>query len=166
MEGFDLESFWRTANKVRERAIEEKRIYDNPSDEQLKELLAKEPGAVKTRYGNFVAESEPTSRSAMFTKNSVDSQFGADEAKLLSQCETALAKEKLICVDRIVGNEKSKTIVRFMCPERFAHAALGGRNLFAPVKGQVKEPTYQIIFFAMKPSLKIRIDHYQKRYHD
>jgi len=53
----------------------------------------------------------------------------------------------LISIDRIVGNENSGTTVRLIVPERFAHVAYGGKNLFIPVKGEVKEPTYQILFF-------------------
>jgi len=145
---FDLEQFAQTANRIREKAIAENRLIDNPSNETLRRLLEKEPGVRKTIYGNFVAESEPTSRSAMFTKNSVDHHFGRKELKLLDQCEGALAKERLISVDRIVGNKNSETTVRLIVPEQFAHVAYGGGNLFIPVKREVKEPTYQILFFA------------------
>jgi phosphoenolpyruvate carboxykinase (ATP) len=110
--------------------------------------LEKAPGVRKTIYGNFVAESDPTSRSAMFTKNSVDYPFGEEEVKLLTRCERALAKERLISIDRTVGNENSETTVRLVVPERFAHVAYGGKNLFIPPKREVKEPTYQILFFA------------------
>ncbi|MFC2010289.1 phosphoenolpyruvate carboxykinase (ATP), partial [Chloroflexota bacterium] len=79
---------------------------------------------------------------------SIDHPFGQEELELLTQCETALAREKLISIDRRVGNKNSKTTVRLIVPERFAHVAYGGGNLFAPVKEEVKEPTYQIIFFA------------------
>ncbi len=148
MSEFDLEQFAQTANRIREKAIAENRLIDNPSNETLRRLLEKEPGVRKTIYGNFVAESEPTSRSAMFTKNSVDHHFGRKELKLLDQCERALTKERLISVDRIVGNKNSETTVRLIVPERFAHVAYGGGNLFIPVKREVKEPTYQILFFA------------------
>jgi len=144
---FDLEEFAKTADRIRRKAIEENRLIDNPSDEELRLLVEKEPGIRKTIYGNFVAESEPTSRAAMFTKNSVDNSFGEEELQLLAQCEKALAKEKLISIDRIVGNESSETTVRLIAPEGFAHVAYGGKNLFIPVKKEVKEPTYQIIFF-------------------
>jgi len=148
MSKFDLEEFARTVDRIRRKAIEENRLLDNPSDEELRLLVEKEPGVRKTTYGNFVAESEPTSRSAPFTQNSVDYPFGEEELKLLAQCEKVLAEERLISIDRIVGNEKSETVVRLIAPERFAHVAYGGRNLFIPVKGEVKEPTYQIVFFA------------------
>ncbi len=148
MSKFDLEEFARTADRIRQKAIEENRLTDNPSDEVLRQLVEKEPGVRKTIYNNFVAKSEPTSRSAMFTKNSVDHPFGEEEKRLLTQCERALSQERLISIDRIVGNADSGTTVRLIVPERFAHVAYGGKNLFLPVRGEVKEPTYQIVFFA------------------
>jgi phosphoenolpyruvate carboxykinase (ATP) len=143
----DLEEFARTAERVREKAKAENRLLENPSDEVLRALVEKEEGVVKTIYDNFVAQSEPTSRSQMFTKNSVDDGFGEDEIKLLKNCEQALAKEKLISIDRIVGNPSSNTIVRLIVPEKFAHVAYGGKNLFIPARQPVKKPDYQIIFF-------------------
>ncbi len=148
MSEFNLEQFIQCADRIRKKAIEENRLTYNPGDEELRALLEKEPGVRKTIYGNFVAESDPTSRSAMFTRNSVDHAFGEEEAKLLAHCESALARERLICIDRIVGNERSGITVRLIVPERFAHVAYGGGNLFLPVKKAVEEPTYQIIFFA------------------
>ena len=147
MPKIDLEEFAKTADRIRRKATEENRLIDNPSDEKLRLLVEKEPEIRKTIYGNFVAESEPTSRAAMFTKNSIDYSFGEEELQLLAKCEKALAKEKLISIDRIVGNESSETTVRLIVPERLAHVAYGGKNLFIPVKKEIKEPTYHIIFF-------------------
>jgi phosphoenolpyruvate carboxykinase (ATP) len=143
----NLEEFIRTADRIREKAKAENRLLDNPSDEQLKALVEKQPGVRKTIYGNYVAESEPTSRAQAFTKNSVDTPFGQDELDLLAQCEVVLAGEKLLSIDRIVGNVNSDTIVRLITPERFAHLAYGGQNLFIPVKKPVEKPTYQLVFF-------------------
>jgi len=145
---FELGRFVITADRVWRKAREEKRLTHNPTDGELRQLVGKEPGVKKTLYRNFVARSEPTSRSAMFTKNSIDDSFGQDELRLLAQCETALGRERLISVDRIVGNENSSTTVRLIVPERFAHVAYGGKNLFIAPKGEVKEPTYYIVFFA------------------
>ncbi|PIU23978.1 MAG: hypothetical protein CO103_03475 [Chloroflexi bacterium CG_4_9_14_3_um_filter_45_9] len=148
MPTFDLEEFARTTDRIRKKAADEGRLIDNPSEEELRLLVEKEPGVRKTIYGNYVAESEPSSRAAMFTKNSVDQSFGEGELKLLAQCEQALAKGKLISIDRIVGNENSKTTVRLIIPEWFAHVAYGGGHLFLPVKEKVNQPTYEIIMFA------------------
>jgi phosphoenolpyruvate carboxykinase (ATP) len=143
----DLEEFARTAERIRGKAKSENRLLDNPTDDVLRALVEKEEGVVKTIYNNFVAESEPTSRSQMFTKNSVDDTFGEDELKLLKKCEEALAKGPLISIDRIVGNVNSATVVRLLCPARFAHVAYGGRNLFAPARKAVDRPDYTMVFF-------------------
>jgi phosphoenolpyruvate carboxykinase (ATP) len=147
MADFDLELFYQTANRIREQAISEKRLTDNPSDEVLRRIVEREPGVKKTIYGNYVAESEPTSRSAIFTQNSVDYPFGQPELDLLCQCESALGREKLISVDCVVGAGHTNTTVRLIVPERFAHVAYGGRNLFLPPEKKVEKPTYQIVFF-------------------
>jgi phosphoenolpyruvate carboxykinase (ATP) len=148
MATFELEQFIITADRVWQKAREEKRLTHNPSDGELRKLVAKEPGVKKTLYRNFVAQSEPTSRSAVFTKNSIDHPFGEDERRLLAQCEMALGKERLISIDSIVGNETSNTAVRLIVPERFAHVAYGGKNLFISPKREVTKPTYYILFFA------------------
>ncbi|MCW3980190.1 MAG: phosphoenolpyruvate carboxykinase (ATP) [Candidatus Bathyarchaeota archaeon] len=148
MPEFDLRKFPETAERIRQQAIEEERLIDNPSDQKVRLLVEREVGVKKTLFGNFVAESEPTSRAAMFTKNSVDYTFGEEEAELLHNCEEALATETLISMDRIVGHYGSETSVRLLVPSRFAHIAYGGGNLFLPVRKEVERPTYQVVFFA------------------
>ena len=147
MPEFDLEQFVQTAQRIRRKAMEEGRLIHNPADEELEGIAEKEPEVRRTTYRNLVATSEPTSRAAMFTRNSVDHPFGKHERELLIQCENALAQKRLISVDRIVGNESSKTVVRLTVPEEFAHVAYGGKNLFLPAKGEVGEPDYEIIMF-------------------
>ena len=148
MPPFDLAQFAQTTDSIRKKAMDECRLINNPSDEELRVLVGNELGVRKTIYGNFVAESEPSSRAAMFTKNGVDCSFGEEEQKLLTQCEKALAGERLISVDRIVGGEDSGTTVKLIIPERFAHVAYGGRNLYLPVEEEIEQPTYEIVMFA------------------
>ncbi len=143
----DLEEFARTADRIREKAIAENRLLDNPPDEELRALVEKQEGVVKTIYDNYVAESEPTSRAQAFTKNSVDDSFGNEELELLVRCEQALARERLISIDRIVGNQNSEMVVRLIIPEKFAHVAYGGKNLFISVPRAVEKPNYQMVFF-------------------
>ncbi len=147
MSQFDLEEFERAARRIRARAQEEGRLTNNPSRRKLRSFVENEPGIRKTKYGNFAAQSQPTSRAATSTKNSVDYSFGKDELELLKQCESSLARERLISTDRVVGNESSSTVVRLTVPERFAHVAYGGGNLFLPAKGEVGQPAYEIIMF-------------------
>jgi phosphoenolpyruvate carboxykinase (ATP) len=147
MSEINLELFEQTAARVRQQALEENRLIDNPSREELRSLVASEPGIRNTIYNNYVANSEPTSRAALFTKNSVDHSFGTQEAELLQECENALATQELISIDRVVGNEQSSTTVRLIVPRHFAHVAYGGGNLFSAPKGKVDTPTYEIVMF-------------------
>jgi len=142
-----LEEFARTSERILQRARAENRLIDNPSTEELRRLTAREPGIKETMYGSFIAESEPNSRAAMFTKNSVDHSFGLEELELLAQCERILFGERLIQLDRIVGNRDSGVTVRLIVPERFTHVAYGGGNLFIPPEGKVESPTYLILMF-------------------
>ena len=135
----DLNEFTKTVMRIREKALEDDRLLNNPSDDLLLPILENEAGITKTIYGSYVAESDPTSRAAIFTKNSVDNPFGEEELQLLAQCEESLSKERIISIDRIVGDNNSKTIVRLIVPQRFAHVAYGGKNLFLPVKKEIKE---------------------------
>jgi len=143
----DLREFEKTAARIVEKAKAEGRATLNPGFEELAAILEREPGVRKTAYGNYAAESEPTSRAAIFTKNSVDHDFGDDEMKLLKECEQALASKKLIIMDRIVGDRNSNRTVRLVAPEAFAHVAFGGRSLFLVPTEPVTDPTYHIVFF-------------------
>ena len=147
MPKFDLNQFAQTTGRIRSKAVEEARLLHNPPDEELRPIVEKEPEVRRTLYGSLVAESEPTSRAAMFTRNSVDHPFGKGERDLLAQCERVLAQKRLISVDRIVGNENSDTVVRLTVPEEFAHVAYGGKNLFVPPKRDIEQPDYEIIMF-------------------
>jgi phosphoenolpyruvate carboxykinase (ATP) len=144
---FELQQFTQTVERIRAKAQEEGRLRHNPGDEELEQLAASEPDVCRTKYGNLVAESEPTSRAAMFTRNSVDHPFGKAEWELLTHAEEILSQKKLISIDRTVGNRSSKTVVRLTIPEEFAHVAFGGKNLFVPTKEEVKQPDYEIVMF-------------------
>lgn len=147
MPKFNLTEFARTVEQIRTTAQAEGRLLHNPPDEELENIAEREPEVRRTIYGNLVAKSEPMSRAASFTKNSVDNRFGDTERELLAQAEAVLSRKRLISVDRIVGNEKSTTVVRLTVPEEFAHVAYGGKNLFIPARGEVTRPDYEIVMF-------------------
>ena len=143
----DLREFEKTATRIVEKARADGRLVDNPETAELAAILEREPGVRKTLYGNYSAQSEPTSRAAAYTKNSVDHDFGDDEVKLLEACERELSTQKLIVMDRVVGDRSSNRTVRLVIPESFAHVAFGGRSLFIKPLAPVTDPTYHIVFF-------------------
>jgi phosphoenolpyruvate carboxykinase (ATP) len=145
---FDLEQFYSMATRIYEKARAEGRLLSNPNDHDLREILDKKPEIRKTIYNNYATGSEPTSRSAMFTRNSVDFQFGTPEIDLMRQCEIILRQQRLISCDCQVGSQENNTTVRLIVPEGFAHVVMGGRNLFRPLSEVLEKPTYQIVYFA------------------
>ena len=136
--------FLKIAEEIFQKAKKEKRIILNPSAIELRKMVAKE--GKETKYGNFVVETRPTSRAAMFTSNSVDSQFGEEELKLLEQCQRFLSKEKLIVLDRRVG--KSKRAARLIVPKKYSHLAYELHQLHLPIIK--KDPEYYILVFTDK----------------
>ena len=117
----------------------------NPDDDWLRRLSLEEEGTRKTKYGNVVADSEPMSRAAMFTKNNIDAEFGNDERALLQEAIARLGSEELVSIDVEVGDGKEDVTARLILPRRFAHVAYGGRKLFRPTATET--PTYQVIMF-------------------
>jgi phosphoenolpyruvate carboxykinase (ATP) len=144
---FDLNKFAMTSQNIYESAKKEGRLIENPSLSELRKLSEKEPGAKISKFGNLVVDSEPTSRSAMFTQNSIDYEFGNEELQLLESCEKILSQEKLVSVDCIVGNLESDITVRLIVPLKFVHVGYAARIMFAPLEEPVSIPTYEVIMF-------------------
>lgn len=136
------EEFFRCQEDIFEKARKEKRLIFNPSINELREMLSSQ--ALKTKYGNFVIETEPTSRAQMFTKNNIDSKFGKEELELLKKCKEILSKENLIVVDRKVG--VSERVVRLIIPQKYSYIAYGLYLLQLPSKIK-SAPDYYIIVF-------------------
>lgn len=137
--------FQQTAQLIFEEARKEGRLIENPSERDLRAMTL-QAGARETSYGNIAAESEPTSRAAMFTRNNIDTRFGQEEWDLLNQAEERLAKERITSLDVQVGDGSEGITARLIVPERFAHMAYGGRKLFKPTR--MEHPTHQVIIFS------------------
>ncbi|KPJ56561.1 hypothetical protein AMJ49_04600 [Parcubacteria bacterium DG_74_2] len=139
------EEFIKCAENVFEKAEKEKRLILNPSPLKPRQMMIEKEKGVKTKYGNIVVRTEPTSRAARFTKNSIDYPFGEDEQKLIQQCTEILSKERLIVIDRRVGH--SERTVRLIVPEKYPHLAYGLVRLQLPPTKKVEKPSYYILIF-------------------
>jgi phosphoenolpyruvate carboxykinase (ATP) len=137
--------FRQTAREILESASREGRLIRNPDDDRLRALSLVEPEVRATKYDNIVADSEPMSRAAMFTKNNIDTEFGDDERKLLGQAKQRLATEEIVSIDVTVGDGTEGVTARLMIPRRFAHVAYAGKKLFRPTA--TDDPTYQVLMF-------------------
>ena len=69
--------FQQTAQAIFDSARQRGGLVRNPDSARLKALALEEPDVRQTKYGSVCADSEPMSRAAKFTKNNIDSLFGA-----------------------------------------------------------------------------------------
>jgi len=139
-----FEEFQETANTIYEQAIKEGRLISGPYEHEIRKLASKEPEVEFTNQGSIVATSEPNSRSAMHTKNNIDSEFGVEESQLLKQTKQILSTQQLISANVSVGT--SNRIARAIVPARHAHVLDGFTKLFTPLEHSAT-PTYTMIMF-------------------
>ena len=141
--------FKKAAETIYCSAKNEKRLIECKSLDELKEIALQQEGVIQTNLGSVAADSEPMSRSAPHTKNSVDQPFGEDEEALAAQAVEILSKERIISIDTIIGDGRDGVTTRFIMPEQHAQIAYGVKLLFedTPAARVVEKPTYTIIFF-------------------
>jgi len=140
-----FEEFQQTAKTIFENAQRRGALIRNPDTARLKALALEEPEVRQTKYGSILADSEPMSRAAKFTRNNVDTRFGQAEYELLENAKRGLAEEELVSIDVQVGDGTEGITARLIVPRRAAHVAYGGLRLFKPA--MTDSPTYQVIMF-------------------
>ncbi len=140
-----FDEFHQTVTSIFESAQQRGQLLRNPDTARLRTYALEEPEVRETRYGSIVADSEPMSRSAMFTRNNIDTPFGKEEYELLEQATLALSSEEIVSIDVQVGDGSDNITARLMVPRRHAHVAFGGLKLFKPAMTQ--NPTYQVVMF-------------------
>ena len=140
--------FKKAAETIYCNAKNEKRLIEGKSLDELKEIALQQEGVIQTNLGSVAADSEPMSRSAPHTKNSVDDPFGEYEEALAAEAVEVLADERIISVDTIIGDGRDGVTARFIMPETYAHVAYGLKLLFedTPAARVVENPTYTIIY--------------------
>ncbi len=143
-----MDEFRKAASKIYSDAKEQKRLIEGLTRDEIKELALRQEGVIQTQLGSVASDSEPMSRAAPHTKNSIDHQFGEDEERLAQQAVEVLSREKVISADIIVGDGKDGVTARFLMPEKYAQIACGLRLLFGePSDRVVPKTTYTVIFF-------------------
>src|SRR2546423_15209289 len=94
------------------RLPQAKRVYENPSAEEVKELAAKMPTARPTKYGNLNVQTEVLARSKRSTYLVTDEPDGQNQA--LSTDEAAkgadvqdeyIAGREMVVIDGDIGND-------------------------------------------------------------
>jgi len=104
-----MKEFIQAPKQIYQKAKKQGRLIEGKSLKELKEIASKQNNVILTQMGSISADSEPMSRSAPKTKNSIDDKFGEEERKLANLAEKTLCQEKIISLDVPVG-ESSKGI--------------------------------------------------------
>jgi len=139
--------FKAAAQQLYETARQEGRLIEGCSLDELKEIALRQEGVIQTQTGSVAADSEPMSRSAPHTRNSVDHSFGEEEAQLAAEMLALLKKETIISLDIFIGDGQDGVSARFLVPEQYAQIAYGLKLLFNHPPVVLDNPTYTIIYF-------------------
>ena len=139
--------FKEAAQKIYHDAKRNGRLIENLDANQAKALALAQDGIIETQLGSLAATSEPMSRSATHTRNSVDHPFGAEEEALAAQAVQALSTEKILSLDVMVGDGKDGVSARLLIPLEHAVLAYALKLLFGGPPLVVEDPTYTIIYF-------------------
>ena len=140
--------FKAVAEQIYQRAEAEGRLIKGRSLAELKRIALRQDGVIQTQLGSVAADSEPMSRSAPHTRNSVDYPFGEPEERLAAQAADVLSREKITALDTVIGDGKDGITARFIIPESYAQVAYGLKLLFDhPEPRVVENPTYTVIYF-------------------
>lgn len=140
--------FKRAAVKIYEDAKREGRLIEGKTLDEIKDLALRQDGVIHTQIGSVAADSEPMSRSAPHTRNSIDHPFDEDEEHLALEAQEYLSRERIVSLDTIVGDGREGITARFIMPEAYAQIAYGLKLLFDyPAVRVVDSPTYTVIFF-------------------
>lgn len=143
-----MHAFLSAAQKIYQDAKKEGRLMEGCPLESLKQTALRHEGVIQTQIGSLAADSEPMSRSAPHTRNSIDHKFGEPEEALARQAVEEMGRERVLSLDVIVGDGRDGITARFMLPVQFSHIAYGLKLLFdGPAPRVVENPSYTIIYF-------------------
>ena len=140
--------FKTAAQQIYLSAKKEGRLIEGRSLEEIKQFALRHEGVIQTQIGSVAADSEPMSRSAPHTRNSVDHPFGEKEEALARQAVEVLGKERVLSLDTMVGDGRDGVTARFIMPVQYSQIAYGLKLLFdQPSPRIVEDPTYTVIYF-------------------
>ncbi len=143
-----MDEFRKAAARIYSDAKAQKRLIEGLELADIRELALRQEGVIQTQLGSVASDSEPMSRSAPHTKNSIDHQFGEDEERLAQEAVERLSSGKVISADVVVGDGKDGVTARFLMPEKYAQIAYGLQLLFGELPDKIApKPTYTVIFF-------------------
>jgi len=105
-------NFRKLANEMYWQGLR-KGLIIRPSREDLRELAKKR--AKITKYGSLSFIGKIRSRSAKFTKSTLDDKFTEEDYRTLEEVQKYVKNTRFVCVDRVMGrNKDSKLLCRLI----------------------------------------------------
>jgi phosphoenolpyruvate carboxykinase (ATP) len=141
------------------RLPQAKRVIDNPSPEEVKELAAKMRTARPTRYGNLNVQTEVLARSKGSTYLVTDEPDGQnqsvstdDGAKWAAHQDEYIAQQEMVQIDGYIGNDPDfRTSARLFVEAANANIAGMQQELYFGPPEEDFEPELTVIY---TPNLK------------
>jgi phosphoenolpyruvate carboxykinase (ATP) len=141
------------------RLPQAKRVHDNPSPEEVKELAAKMPTARPTKYGNLNVQTEVLARSKRSTFLVTDEPDGQnqaistdDAAKWADAQDEYIAGREMVVVDGYIGNDPEfRTPARLYVEAANANIAGMQQQLYFGPPEEDFEPELTVVY---TPKLK------------
>jgi phosphoenolpyruvate carboxykinase (ATP) len=141
------------------RLPQAKRVIENPSPEEVKELAAKMPTARSTRYGNLNVQTEVLARSKGSTYLVTDEPDGQnqsvstdDGAKWAAHQDEYIARQEMVQIDGYIGNDPDfRTSARLFVEAANANIAGMQQELYFGPPEDDFEPELTVIY---TPNLK------------
>ncbi|MFH1234506.1 MAG: phosphoenolpyruvate carboxykinase [Candidatus Diapherotrites archaeon] len=132
-----------------------KSILENPSREKLRELAKKDEQT--TEYGSPCYVTRVRSRSAKFTKNSIDNGFNEEDLAELAKLRACLKeKGEMLQIDRKIGRAGAFHC-RLYVSKAFARIALGWSDMLEEWAGE-GQPDMVTVMVPEWPVVKVLID--------
>src|SRR5438128_891497 len=143
------------------RLPQAKRVYENPSAEEVKKLAAKMPTARPTKYGNLNVQTEVLARSKRSTYLVTDEPDGQNQAiptdnaaKWAERQDKYIAGQEMVQIDGYIGNDPDfRTPARLYVEAANANIAGMQQQLYFGPPEEDFEPELTVIY---TPNLKAK----------
>src|ERR687888_1815067 len=136
------------------RLPQAKRVYDNPSPEEVKELAAKMRTARPTKYGNLNVQTEVLARSKGSTYLVTDEPDGQNQsistdegAKWAERQDEYIAQQEMVQIDGYIGNDPDfRTPTRLFIEAANANIAGMQQQLYFGPPEEGFEPELTVVY--------------------
>lgn len=140
------------------RDIVAREVIDNPTWDELRAMTRSSEWT--TQWGNASYLTRVRSRSGAFSKAFIDDAPTAEDLALIEEVRDYVAKQRLIQVDRTLGQGDGRYHCRLLISEHMARVALFWHSALypAPIDYATHEPDFITLYIEEWPQRRVLID--------